>query len=123
MADTQETRERVVAEAELLAGANYRVIRDEHGDYFTEYAEGGRRSREYRGSLDAALASLAEAAKEAEEVELAAEAERDAWRPENRGRLRTREDIERELWNEEFGGGDIRYERDAMEPDLGPEDY
>lgn len=49
-----------------------------------------------------------------------AERKRDAWRPQNRGRLRTHEDLERELWRE-MHTDDIRYERVSMEPDLGPE--
>ncbi len=55
---------------------------------------------------------------EATEHEGRAERERDAWR--NRGRLRTREDFEREMWLE-VHGENLRYERDAMEPDLGPD--
>lgn len=38
-------KERVLAEAELLAGAKYRLIRDEVGDYVTEYREGERSIR------------------------------------------------------------------------------
>ena len=69
MTEAKGTRERVVAEAALLAGATYRVVCDEHGDYHTEYREGERARRDYRPSLDAALRRFVEAVREEEEEE------------------------------------------------------
>ena len=73
----QGVRESVVAEAELLAGAKYSVIRDDNGDYFTEYREGPRYRRDYRPSLDAALELFAAAVREHEDGDPAPTFEQD----------------------------------------------
>lgn len=70
MMEGQEVREKVLAETGLLAGAKFSIVRDEHGDYFTEYSEGERVSRVYQRSLDAALALFAEAVLDEESASL-----------------------------------------------------
>lgn len=69
MNEAKGTREKVLAEAALLAGAKFSILRDEHGDYFTEYREGERASRYYQRSLEAALRRFVEVVREEEEEE------------------------------------------------------
>ncbi len=70
MAEGREAQEKVLAETELLAGAKFSIVRDEHGDYFTEYREGGRASRDYQRSVHAALERFAEAVLDEESASL-----------------------------------------------------
>lgn len=70
MAEGQEVREKVLAETGLLAGAKFSIVRDEHGDYFTEYSEGERVRRDFQRGLDAALERFVEAVLDEESASL-----------------------------------------------------